>query len=132
MSILHWTRSLIDGAKAPPADDSTAVSLAGAYRAYRAGARFVDVRQTFEWRDGHIAGSVHRPVDELVSDPRLTVTADALIVTYCAAGARAARAAAALRANGYARVRALAVGYGDWRRAGYPVERPERRDPSAR
>ena len=69
------------------------VVRARAHACVRAGARFVDVRQTFEWRDGHIAGSVHRPVDELVSDPRLTVTADALIVTYCAAGARAARAA---------------------------------------
>ena len=44
------------------------------------------------------------------------------MVTYCAAGARAARAAAALAANGYSDVSALQGGYGDWAAAGYPVE----------
>lgn len=101
------------------------LDLEQAYRAYGDGARFVDVRRADEWTQGHIAGAVHRPVDEIEADPRLTARPDEPIVTYCAAGARAERAAAALAANGYVAVRALRGGYQDWQDAGYPVELPQ-------
>jgi len=98
------------------------IDLAAGYQAYENGDRFIDVREPDEWAAGHIAGAVHRPVGAIEADPRLSVDRDKPIVTYCAAGARAKRAATALAAHGYADVKSLAAGYGDWQTAGYPVE----------
>ncbi|GAB3676878.1 rhodanese-like domain-containing protein [Salinisphaera aquimarina] len=100
------------------------IDLTQGLDAYRDGARFIDVREPHEWAQGHIAGAVHRPVGDIEADARLSVSPDTPVVTYCAAGARAARAAAVLNAHGYLNVKALAVGYGDWAQAGYPIERP--------
>ncbi|MES1930864.1 Rhodanese domain-containing protein [Salinisphaera dokdonensis CL-ES53] len=101
------------------------VTLDEAYAAYQGGARFIDVREPTEWDNGHVAGAVHHPVGTLENQPEIAVARDKPVVTYCAAGARAARAAAALVANGYSDVSALQGGYGDWAAAGYPVERPD-------
>lgn len=109
----------------PSAPAVDVVDLDAAYAAYEAGARFIDVREPDEWRDGHIAGAVHRPVGTLEQQPEAAVARGTPVITYCAAGARAARAAAALAANGYSNVRALDSGYSDWAAAGYPVEHPE-------
>ena len=73
-----------------------------------------NARITTPPRDDHSAGPAGR-----------RVTRDTPVVTYCAAGARAARAASALAANGYTDVQALQSGYADWAAAGYPVERPD-------
>ena len=101
------------------------IALEQAYAAYQDGARFIDVREPDEWANGHIAGAVHHPVGGLEQQAEITVTRDTPVVTYCAAGARAARAASALAANGYTDVQALQSGYADWAAAGYPVERPD-------
>lgn len=110
------------------ADDEVPVAVIDveqAYAAYRDGARFIDVREPSEWDQGHVAGAVHRPVADVEADPQLSVAKNTPVVTYCAAGARAARAAAALAAHGYENVHALQTGYADWQRAGYPIEVPE-------
>jgi rhodanese-related sulfurtransferase len=101
------------------------IDLKAAYAAYRDGSRFVDVREPSEWAGGHIAGAVHHPVGALEQNPALAVARDSPVVTYCAAGARAARAASALAAAGYTDVAALQAGYDDWAAAGFPVERPQ-------
>lgn len=106
------------------------VDLEAAYSLHEAGARFIDVREPAEWNDGHIAGAVHYPLGALEEQPEIPVTRDAPVVTYCAAGARAARAASALAANGYTHIQALQSGYADWAAAEYPVEHPDQ-DPAA-
>jgi len=137
MSLIDRLRGLLDGA----APDSTApqpdtdpgspvavIDLDQSHAAWKAGAQFIDVREDDEWAAGHIAGAVHRPVGKLSANPSLESAADAPVVTYCAAGARAARAGAALAAAGYTNVRAMASGYGDWQARGYPVEQPDSQD----
>ena len=106
------------------------LDLNAAFEAHQAGARFIDVREPGEWSQGHIAGAVHHPIDTLEAQPQISVTRDTPVVTYCAAGIRAARGAAALAANGYRDVKVLEAGYGDWRAAGYPVEHPDRDTPA--
>ncbi|MES1940853.1 Rhodanese domain-containing protein [Salinisphaera sp. T5B8] len=101
------------------------IDLEGAFEAHQAGARFIDVREPGEWAQGHIAGAVHHPIDGLEAQPQISVARDTPVVTYCAAGIRAARGAAALAASGYSDVKALDAGYGDWQAAGYPVEHPD-------
>src|SRR5207237_1142606 len=49
---------------------------------------------------------------------------DTDIVLYCAGGTRSALAARALGELGYTRVRSMAGGYGAWKRAGYPTDKP--------
>ena len=68
----------------------------------RAGHRLVDVRETWEWRAGHVAGATHIPLGELPS--RLAAELpdrDRPVVLYCRSGARSGRAALYLAANGY-------------------------------
>ena len=118
-------RSISQTAASQPPTPVDVIELDAAYAAYQAGARFIDAREPAEWLEGHIAGAVHRPVGALEQQPEVAVARDKPVVTYCAAGPRAARAGAALAANGYRDVRALQSGYGDWAAAGYPVEQPE-------
>jgi phage shock protein E len=66
------------------------------------GARLIDVRSEDEYRDKHIEGAENEPVDTI--GEREHGPKDAVLVVYCKSGGRAARAAAALRAKGYARV----------------------------
>ena len=79
----------------------------------------IDVRTTLEFWLGHLDGALHIPVQELPEalEGRPGITRDSRIVLYCAAGARAASAAAALQAAGYRHV-VNAGGLGD-ARAGY-------------
>ncbi|HEX3123064.1 MAG TPA: rhodanese-like domain-containing protein, partial [Rhodanobacteraceae bacterium] len=53
----------------------------------------LDVRGSDEYRDGHIAGALNIPVDQLASRAGvLAVPRDSEIVVYCVSGKRAARA----------------------------------------
>ena len=76
----------------------------------------VDVRESFEWRAGHIDGARHIPLGELAN--RLDeLPRDADIVLYCASGARSSRALDVLRDAGFARAKHLKGGYVEWNRA---------------
>lgn len=90
--------------------------------AYAAGARFVDVRSSWEWWSGHLKGATHLPVGD-VSDDAASILPDKHqpIVTYCAVGVRAQTAAEALRRQGYTNVTAMTGGFDDLKAAGYPV-----------
>ena len=80
------------------------------------GAVVVDVRESFEWRAGHIDGAHHIPLGELAN--RLhELPRDAEIVLYCASGARSSRALDILRDAGFARAKHLKGGYVAWVRA---------------
>ncbi len=63
------------------------------------GALVIDVRGPAEFAEGHVAGAVNVPVDELPA--RLgELPSDRAVVVYCRSGARSARAAEVLRAAG--------------------------------
>lgn len=93
----------------PPAVSSTAKDPAAARTWISAGAVVIDVRTADEFADGHLDRAVNVPVGALPS--RISEVAalvdgdrDRPIVVYCAAGSRAAKAKAALEAEGFTHV----------------------------
>jgi rhodanese-related sulfurtransferase len=85
----------------------------------------LDVRDAEEYAEGHLAGAVNRPMDDLAS---AALPTNRLIVTYCnmhnPGYSRGERAAEELSARGY-RVMALEGGYPAWAESGRPIETPE-------
>jgi phage shock protein E len=88
-----------------PADD--------AHRLVASGARLVDVRAPAEFAAGHLPGAVNVPVAELPGRLAELEPRDRPIVVYCHTGARAARAARALRNAGFSSVHNLGA-MGRW------------------
>lgn len=89
-----------------------------------AGTLFVDTRQEWEFRRGHIPGA--RKIQAFVEDHLLEdLPRDKTIVIYCACSAEqsSARAAVILQAMGHERVYALKNGWHAWVDGGRPVER---------
>jgi rhodanese-related sulfurtransferase len=78
----------------------------------------LDVRTSEEWADGRIAGSVHIPMDQLMQ--RLDEIDDR-VVCVCAVGARSARVAQFLNAQGRKAVN-LDGGLHAWANSGLPIE----------
>jgi rhodanese-related sulfurtransferase len=78
----------------------------------------VDVRTDDEWASGRIAGSVHIPMDQLVG--RLDEIGDH-VVCVCAVGARSARVAQYLNAQGREAVN-LEGGIDAWAESGLPID----------
>jgi hydroxyacylglutathione hydrolase len=71
----------------------------------------VDVRDSEEWRSGHVEGSIHLPLGRLGSGRELDVEQPrGTIAVACAAGARAAFAASLLRRGGWREVVRVAGG----------------------
>ena len=86
----------------------------------------IDVREPGEWAKGHIRGALRIPrgtlefkIGDAVGDK------DVRIVTYCAAGSRAALAASSLKSLGYAGAIASEAGYDDLAKHGFVVEHGE-------
>jgi hydroxyacylglutathione hydrolase len=74
----------------------------------------LDVRSTAEWAEGHLPHAINLPLGEL--EQRLEqVPRGRPIVVHCQSGARAAMAAALLRARGVADVSVYGGGYAEWR-----------------
>ena len=78
----------------------------------------LDVRSTDEWAGGRIAGSLHIPMDQLMQ--RLDEVDDR-VVCVCAVGARSARVAQFLNAQGRDAVN-LDGGLQAWASSGLPLE----------
>ena len=79
----------------------------------------LDVRTDGEWAEGRIAGSMHIPMDQLMQ--RLDEVDDR-VVCVCAVGARSARVAQFLNAQGRDAVN-LDGGLHAWASSGLPLER---------
>jgi rhodanese-related sulfurtransferase len=81
----------------------------------------VDVREAYEWADGHIEGAVHIPMSELQTRvDELDPQARTLVV--CHVGARSARVTAWLHSRGHD-VANLAGGMDAWEGAHRPIVR---------
>ena len=85
----------------------------------------VDVREKYEWNDGHIPGAVHVPrgflelqIEEAVPDKSKTV------VLYCAGGVRSLMAGQTLKQMGYENPISMSGGFGQWKGNGLPFVQP--------
>jgi rhodanese-related sulfurtransferase len=89
---------------------------------------FLDARDSWSYKEGHLPGAVHCPPDEIDRHlasivPRLTDSTT--FVTYCD-GVEChlgAELAASLKKRGINDVRVLSNGWRLWLNAGYPVEK---------
>ena len=82
----------------------------------------LDVRTLDEVTEsGHIEGAAHIALNELAQNLEQLPSLDTPIVAYCAGGWRATIAMTALYGMGFEDVRALKVGFADWKEAGNPV-----------
>ena len=79
----------------------------------------LDVRTPAEYREGHIAGALNVPVDEVAArHGMLGIPHDRELVVYCKSGKRAARAQDTLQSLGYTHVRLLEGSADAWRADG--------------
>jgi rhodanese-related sulfurtransferase len=83
----------------------------------------VDVRDAGEYGAGHILGARNLPLARVQSAAAELKRKDRPLIVYCQGGERAPKVAAALRAQGFARVVNLSGGIAAWQQAGLPVER---------
>jgi rhodanese-related sulfurtransferase len=77
----------------------------------------VDIRDTWEWSDGHIAGARLVPLDDLRADPAKTLPRSN-IVFVCGQGLRSLTAAKLADRLGIGKVYSLDGGISNWTRAG--------------
>lgn len=80
----------------------------------------IDVRTPQEFAEGHIAGAVNIPVDQ-ISTRLDEIPTNMDVVVYCRSGNRSATAARTLVENNYSSIYDLG-GIISWTSAGYPVE----------
>lgn len=80
----------------------------------------VDVRQSGEFRGGHLPRARHVPVG-LVAQKAQRMDKDATYLVYCLHGSRSSRAASAMTRAGIKDVRKLHGGITAWQRAGFAV-----------
>ena len=85
----------------------------------------VDVREKYEWNDGHIPGAIHVPrgflelqIEEAVPDRSKAV------VLYCAGGVRSLIAGQTLKQMGYKNPISMSGGFGQWKGNGLPFVQP--------
>jgi rhodanese-related sulfurtransferase len=113
--LLLWPT--ISGARNGGVSPSEAVRLMN-----REKASVIDVSEPGEFAAGHIVGSKNIPIGRLEVAPELPKNKTLPVVLVCATGKRAAKAAKALEAKGYAKAVVLAGGMTAWKAANMPVE----------
>jgi rhodanese-related sulfurtransferase len=100
----------------------TQVSTAAAVRLINKGALVIDVRTPDEFQSGHILNARNIELEKLQSeaDP-IHKQKNKVVVTVCANGSRAGRAAALLRKAGYPSAFSLKGGLSGWRADNLPI-----------
>ena len=83
----------------------------------------IDVSEASEFAAGHAAGAKSIPLGSLAGAGDLPKNKSLPVILLCASGARATRAAAILKKQGFESPRVLAGGLAAWREANLPVER---------
>jgi rhodanese-related sulfurtransferase len=91
----------------------------------REDALVVDVRDPGEYGAGHILGAKNLPLSRIGTGGSEIAAKrkDKPVIVYCDTGNRSAKAASALKNQGFARVVSLSGGLGAWQQAGLPVEK---------
>ncbi len=90
----------------------------------REDALVLDVREPGEYGAGHILGAKNVPVARLEGDAgEIGKRKERPLIVYCDGSERSAKAAAALKRQGFTRVANLSGGLAAWQQAGLPVEK---------
>lgn len=83
------------------------------------GAVLLDVREEYEWEEGHIEGALHIPMEELpLRFAELDPDEDVYVI--CRSGGRSFRAAQWLEGQGYSAIN-VAGGMGSWQDEDRPM-----------
>src|ERR687891_2777898 len=82
--------------------------------------QILDVREGWEWDAGHIEGSLHIPLNELLAGRMESLEKARPVVAVCKTGNRSEVAALMLRARGY-EAHHLEGGVEDWIGEGLPL-----------
>lgn len=85
----------------------------------------IDVREPFEWGEGHIDGALHVPMLDAMRR-RAEIPADRPKAVLCAGGLRSSTVISALKREGIGNWYNVSGGMTAWLKAGYPVVKPER------
>lgn len=86
------------------------------------GAIIIDVRESYEWQEGHIPGARHIPLGSLAQHfDKLDKTKE--IVTVCRSGHRSMMAANALQRAGFTQVSNMSGGMVRWMLLQLPIKR---------
>jgi rhodanese-related sulfurtransferase len=80
----------------------------------------IDVRTPAEYRAGHIAGAINRPLKEL-SRHVAEISPEREVVLYCSSGFRSAMGVMALQLEGLNQVKGFVPSIEGWKAAGEPV-----------
>ncbi len=82
----------------------------------------LDVREQWEYDEGHIPGVVHIPMNNIpmVLDQ---IPTDKTVIVTCRSGNRSDQVTAYLRQNGFDKVHNMSGGILSWQAAGLPVEK---------
>lgn len=83
----------------------------------------IDVREPFEWREGHIQGALHLPMLEATARSG-EVPLDRPKAVLCAGGLRSSTVISALKRHGIQSWYNISGGMTAWLKAGYPVAKP--------
>lgn len=83
-------------------------------------AQLIDVRETYEWEEGRIAGARHIELERLASQAE-TIDKGTPVIFQCRLGARSAMAAQAFRTAGY-EAYTMTGGLQRWADEGLPLE----------
>lgn len=85
--------------------------------------QIIDVREPYEYKEGHIPGSKLIPLGQLTRRLNELGPKDREVIVVCRSGSRSGQAAHQLAAMGYNKVVNLRGGILSWHRAGLPSER---------
>lgn len=105
------------------------ITLKDARNFYKSGdVFFLDARDSWSYKKGHLPGAVHCPSDEIdlhLGDIMKHLTDHTILVTYCDGEEchLGAELAISLKKRGINDVRLLSNGWSLWLNAGYPVEK---------
>lgn len=82
----------------------------------------LDVREDWEYAEGHIPAITHIPMDQIPG--RLSeIPKDRTVIVTCRSGNRSGQVTEFLRQNGYDQVHNMQGGIQAWQQAGFEVER---------
>jgi rhodanese-related sulfurtransferase len=86
------------------------------------GVQVIDVRESWEYQNGHIPGAAHIPVNAVLAR-RSELNGDRDIIFVCAVGQRSALACEMAAAVGFTRLYNLEGGTEAWIKEGCPIEK---------
>ncbi|MEI7554010.1 rhodanese-like domain-containing protein [Candidatus Chlorohelix sp.] len=82
----------------------------------------IDVREGYEYSQGHIKGSKLIPLSQISSKINVIGAKDREIIVVCRSGGRSSHAANLLSSQGFTRIGNIKGGMIGWMRAGLPLE----------